>query len=185
MTEGTASGVTFWRNTYEKHGPSLLAFLVSRIGDRDGAEDLLQETFVRAIRADRTLRDRENVRPYLFRIAHNQLINFVRKRWRDSAASLDEGAQLLNDGLHDSGSLSPEAVTEYNELQEIVEKAMEAMTPAHRQAFQLGVIESRPYAEIGRITGWTLSQVKINIYRARRKAIEILDRNGVQIGQRS
>ena len=91
----------------------------------------------------------------------------------------------MNDGLHDSVSLSPEAVTEYNELQEIVEKAMEAMTPAHRQAFQLSVIESRPYAEIGRITGWTRSQVKINIYRARRKAIEILDRNGVQIEQRS
>ena len=51
MTEGTASGVTFWRNAYEKHGPSLLAFLVSRIRDRDDAEDLLQETFVRALLA--------------------------------------------------------------------------------------------------------------------------------------
>jgi RNA polymerase sigma factor (sigma-70 family) len=76
---GTEEASGFWRQAYEAHGPAVLAFLPSRARSREDAEDLLQETFVRAIRAGGGLRDSGRIRPYLFTIPHNLLRN-VRRR---------------------------------------------------------------------------------------------------------
>lgn len=59
----------FWMNTFEEHGSSILAFLTSRLGQRDLAEDLRQETFIRAMRGGGRLSEGGNVRSYLFTTA--------------------------------------------------------------------------------------------------------------------
>ena len=48
------------------------------------------------------------------------------------------------------------------------------LSEPHRRAFELGALEQRSYAEIAEITGWTLPQVKVNLYRARKRVIEEL-----------
>ncbi len=171
-----------WQVAYEEHGPSIFAFLKSRLANKDDAEDLLQETFVRAIKASETLRDRGKVRPFLFSIAHNLMVNHVRKL---RELPLDENASGSESSLTyaDMQSLSPEESTSLHDLEEHLQKAMDKMAPAHRQAFEMGVIQQKPYAEIARIAGWSLAQVKINVYRARKSAIAELgdewDRPGV------
>jgi DNA-directed RNA polymerase specialized sigma24 family protein len=46
------------------------------------------------------------------------------------------------------------------------------MPAAHRKAFELAILDKMPYREIARLTGWSISQVKINVYRARKRTIE-------------
>jgi len=63
---------TFWQSAYQKHGSALLTYLRVRIPDQADAEDILQETFVKAIRATEKTEEISKVRSYLFTIAHLQ-----------------------------------------------------------------------------------------------------------------
>lgn len=177
--EAAADSAVYWRAAYEQYGPALLAYLLSRLPRRDDAEDLLQETFVRAIRASGSLRDEGKLRSYLFTVAHNLMINQVRRtRVLPLSATGERGGDTF-EGIADDESDSPEDTVHLRDLDETVAQAMEMMTPAHREAFRMGVLEGRPYSEIARLTGWSLAQVKINIYRARKTAIAEIRRRGL------
>ncbi len=163
-----------WKTAYEEHGPAVLAFLHSRLGDPHDAEDLLQETFVRAIQAAEPLRDLGKTRSYLFSIAHNTMVNHVRKK---REVLLPAGTGADEQGLEaflDMNAVNPEDIASYSELKDKLEVVMNDMSDAHRKAFEQGVLMQKPYRDIARSTGWSLSQVKINVYRARKQAIAAL-----------
>ncbi|MBZ0264741.1 RNA polymerase sigma factor [bacterium] len=170
---GDIGSSTPWREAYEEHSPAIFAFLKNRLGNHQDAEDLLQETFVRAIQAEGSLRDLNKIRSYLFTIANNQMINFRTRKREIVVEGNSEDAAAIFDQVADNG-LSPEEITDHEALQQALEIVMGKMPESHRQAFQLGVLEQKPYSEIVRLTGWSLSQVKINVYRARKKVIDEL-----------
>lgn len=158
---------SFWKATYDAHAGSLLAFLTRRVARREEAEDLLQETFVRAIRAG--VREGGSVRSYLFTIAHHLMVNRVRRK-RPLLVSELEGPPDLIDAVADSGAATDWAALA-GDLSRRLAALRATLAPAHRLAFDLGILERRPYREIAEVTGWTLAQVKINVYRARRRAM--------------
>jgi RNA polymerase sigma-70 factor (ECF subfamily) len=159
-----------WQRIYREHGPAVLSFLRSRMAG-EAAEDLLQETFVRAIRAQRsgnrsgTL---ENPRAYLLTIARNLLLNTRRDRLDTETLRLDENP------APERRAWSAHATFDFNELGERLQKALASMSTQHRQAFELAILQQHPYRTIARRTGWTLAQVKVNVHRARRHAIREL-----------
>ena len=158
----------FWQAAYEEHGTTVLAFLIRRVGRREVAEDLLQETFVRAIRVD-TFHG-GNLRGYLLSIARNLTINrFRRPRLVVPAAVSEEGEQPFSNVAADGAS--PEQQAEWSRFGERVEQALGELKPDQRQAFELAVIEQLSYQEIVQATGWSLPRVKSNVHRARRSLI--------------
>jgi RNA polymerase sigma-70 factor (ECF subfamily) len=165
--------MTFWQSAYRDHGPAVLGYLSSRMR-REDAEDLLQETFVRAIRSSGSLRDEEKLRPYLLTIAHNLLVNRYRRRepqlFSELSNATDEGDLP---GLPEPAApdASPEQEADLSRLEERLGAVVAEMTPHLRAAFEQGVLRQEPYKEIARRNGWSLAQVKINVYRARRQAI--------------
>jgi RNA polymerase sigma-70 factor (ECF subfamily) len=177
--EGRPGNLEYWHAAYEEYGPPVLAFLVNRLGHRADAEDLLQETFVRAIHSRKALRDETKVKSYLFSIAHNLMINHVRKLQPDSASSLasPDGTNPL-DRIADEGIISPELEAEANDLNGAVQAVLDTLHERYQVAFRLGVLEGRAYSDIARTTGWNLAQVKINVHRARRKVIDHLKDRG-------
>jgi RNA polymerase sigma-70 factor (ECF subfamily) len=160
----TYCDVGFWREVYEEHGPAVLAFLRSRAGKLEDAEELLQETFVRVMRAEPRLLDRTRVRSYLFTTAHNLLRNLHRRR---RVSPIAEGVDLPDKPSADSADAGARALSLMARLQVI----LDAMPEGYRNAFELAVLRKLPYREVARRTGWSLAQVKINVYRARRLAI--------------
>ena len=164
MEQGSTA---FWRGAYEEHGPSVLAFLRSRLGSREDAEELLQETFVRAMRTDSPLREKEKVRGYLFTTAHNLL----RNRARRAQVSPIVSAVPLCDPEETEAT---DARARLRALCERLDTVLEGMSADHRRAFELGVIDKTPYREIAQQTGWSLSQVKVNVYRSRKRAVQEL-----------
>ncbi len=162
-----------WRAIFDEHSPALYAFLASRTRRREDAEDLLQETFVRAIRATGSVRDRSRLRSYLMTIANNLMINDYRKKRPITFADAGDAADTLL--AITAAPVEPtDAAAHWNDLGRGIEAAVEAMTPPLQQAFRLGVLEQRSYDDIARELGWTPGQVRVNVFRARQKAMEQL-----------
>jgi len=177
--EGQPRDLEFWHHAYEEYGPQVLAFLVNRLGHRADAEDILQETFVRAIRSRTAVRDESKVKSYLFTIAHNLMVNHVRRLKPEVASSLgrfEEGDPM--DRMADQQSLAPDDEAVANDLEGVVNDYLETLNERYRVAFQFGVLEGRAYSDIARTTGWNLAQVKINVHRARKKMIDHLRDKG-------
>jgi RNA polymerase sigma factor (sigma-70 family) len=125
----------------------------------------MQETFVRAMRSAEGLREPARVRSYLFTTAHNLVRNHHR---RAKVSPLVGSAPEREPADHGSS----DARVRLRGLLERLAELLSSMPDAHRQAFELGVLDRLPYREIADRTGWTLAQVKINVYRARRRAVD-------------
>lgn len=158
---------TFWRHAYVDHGPAILGFLRNRLNGAEEAEELMQETFVRAIRSGGRLRDASKVRSYLFTTAHNLVRNHYRRSQTSPFVSTDPDLEL-------AGQTTSDARARLRSLVDRLSAVLEGLPPAHRRAFELGVLDRLPYREIARQTGWTTSQVKINVHRARKRIVEEL-----------
>jgi RNA polymerase sigma-70 factor (ECF subfamily) len=168
----TQTNDAFWQSTYQSHGSAVLAFLLRRVGRRSEAEDLLQETFLRAMDAG-TFRQGSNVRAYLLRTARNLWINRMRRpRLVVAAEPPPDDGQTFSDVATDESSPAENAAGTL--LKERVDSVLAQMTEAHRTAFEMAVLEQRPYSEVSRLTGWSLPRVKSNVHRARRRLIDEL-----------
>jgi RNA polymerase sigma-70 factor (ECF subfamily) len=179
--EAEVTDSAFWMTTFERHGSAVMAFLASRTGRRDLAEDLLQETFVRAMRARPTLPDASGVRSYLFTTAHNLLLSRRRKK-RPSLFSeaLDDETRAL-ERIADTKALSPERTADLHRFEERLHGVLAELPPVFRTAFEQAVLQQRSYHDIASEQGWTLAQVKTNVHRARKKVIAAL---GDLLGER-
>lgn len=161
---------TFWHTTYRRHGSAVMAFLTSRLGRRDLAEDLLQETFVRAMRAQGALRDVGKVRSYLFSTAHRLVLNHVRRRRPLLFSELSSRDTAPVAEVPDGGA-SPAEEAELRRLEERLKGVARQMSPKLRIAFEEAVLRQRPYAEIASEHGWSETQVRVNVCRARKRAV--------------
>jgi RNA polymerase sigma-70 factor (ECF subfamily) len=168
MHSAAAIHPSFWKSSFEQHGTAVLAFLTSRLGRRELAEDLLQETFVRAIKA-RGLRDLSKVRSYLFSTAHRLVLDEARRR-RPVLFSEISGDEFPIQ-LEDRKTPSPDSVAETGLIEERLQEALEELSPTLRLAFRAAVLEQKPYTEIGSEQGWTPGQVRVNVHRARKQVI--------------
>ena len=165
------AAVSIWTSAYARHESDILAFLRRRL-PREDAEDLCQETFARAVAAGDALRDPSRVRAYLYRIAHNLMVNHLRRRGRVwTEADLGDGVdlELLAGAVDREG---PEARRDWDVLSGRLSELLGELPADQRRAFRLGALERRPYAEIAAATGWSVAKVKIDVYRARRRLIE-------------
>lgn len=162
---------SLWWMAYRDHGAALLRFLASRLRRREDAEELLQETFCRAIRSESRLRDPGRARAYLFAIAHNLLVSHLRRRGPLLFSEIDKGEGSEVSQLRDGSATSPEALRAFSELREKVDGILAGMSRDHGQAFRLAVLEGRSYREIAELEDWSLNRVRINVHRGRKRVM--------------
>ena len=137
----------------------IFRFVVKNLGDQFEAENIVQNTFEKLwIRRDSI--QMETAKAYLFKVAYNNMIDVIRKSKRNT--SLDEAQQFA--GEHH----------EYSDLTEWVHKAVDKLPKKQKTALCLRDFEGYDYKSIGEITGMTESQVKVNIFRARKFIKEYL-----------
>lgn len=153
---------------YEEHAAPLLAFLDYRTGDRALAEDLLADTFERALTSRRPFDPRRgSEKAWLYTIA----VNLLRDHTRRAAAGqralerVAAGRPLYSGG----GSVDPV------ELQDSVRRALEILSAEEREAVALRYGADLSLPEIARVTGQKLSTVEGRVYGALRKLKEHLD----------
>jgi RNA polymerase sigma-70 factor (ECF subfamily) len=69
-----------WEHVYSEHAPEIAGYLAKLVGDRQAGSDLMQETFVRALRAQSSIREPVAVRAWLYRTATNLASSYRRRR---------------------------------------------------------------------------------------------------------
>lgn len=141
----------------ERERARLRNFIRRHVGDREEAEDILQEVFYEFVAAYRLLKPVEQVSGWLFRVARNRIIDLFRKRKPGSldapAAVDDDGEALALEELLPSPDAGPEAAYAREVLLEELESAIDELPPEQRQVFIAHEIEGRGFKELAAETG--------------------------------
>lgn len=134
----------------------------------EDAEDILQETFMKAYRHLWQLRSPESLKPWLMRIATNEMNRYFRKR--RAVSSLDElPGQALEMLSEFPGADVPNAASS------VIAAAMLKMTPLQRQVFSLRYYEEMEYDQIATVTGAGKNTLMVSYHEARKKVEKEID----------
>ena len=143
----------------------------------DDALDLSQEAFLRAWRSLGQYQFEANFSTWLFRLTSNICIDFLRRKKRRQETSLTESYDDSDEGAELSvpdAQPGPEQQAITNETKIELARAMEQLSPEHREILQLRVIEDLQYEQIADILGVRVGTVKSRLARARLALRKIL-----------
>ena len=150
------------------------------VGRTDEAEDLAQEVFLRVYRARKKYRARCKFSTWLFTIANNLGLNWIRSRQRKPVVSLaaqDSGPLGPRPAEHlvPARDPSPSGGLQRQELAAAVRQALEGLNERQRMAVMLNKFEDMNYAEIADVMGMTVKAVKSLLSRARTNLRTVLE----------
>ena len=169
------SSVTALQEEALSHIDSLYRTAYRMSGNPADAEDLVQETYLRAFRSLHQFRAGTNLRAWLFKILTNAFINEYRKRSRQPrSTSLDDVedyylyTHLLDSGIQPSASRPEEEVLASITDDDVV-RALEALSEEFREVVLLADVEGFSYREIAEIMDIPVGTVMSRLHRARRR----------------
>lgn len=148
----------------EAHHSEIYRYLVRVLGRTADAEDLAQETFLRAWRAYRTLPAEANLRAWLFTIATNLARNHFRDTRRRRAAL--EASHAGASGLHADG---PDGEAAVREAGRVLEEAVAALPLKQRLAFVLRKVHDLDYDAIARSLACSPDSARAHVFQALKK----------------
>jgi RNA polymerase sigma-70 factor, ECF subfamily len=151
---------------FDRYSRPILSFIYDMTGKGDVAEELAQETFVRAYKNLGALHDADKLSTWLFGIARNVALEHLRARRRDEGKVEMDDPAVLN--LSNQEPL-PEGQLLNKEFNEVIRNALAALDEDKRMVFTLKVFHQRSYEEIAAITGFSVPKLKTDLHRARRE----------------
>jgi RNA polymerase sigma-70 factor (ECF subfamily) len=151
-----------------QYWPRIFRFVLASVRDRDAAETLTQDCFLRAYQARHRFRGDASVSTWLMQIAINLVRDFARSRrirfWQRVKDTAVDYASLT-DGLAGHGT-SPEAQTVAKEQIDAVWRATGKLSERQRTVFLLRFVEDMELLEIANVMGVTEGAVKVHLFRA-------------------
>ena len=171
VSRAQAGDADAFRALVERHSRPLfrLAFLMT--GNRQDAEDIVQESFLRAFRQLDAFDGRASFGTWMHRIATNCSLDVLRARSRRGNGLVleDSGAELP------STCPTPERIAFSGELRERIAEAMDELSPTERAAFVLRHFEGLRMEDVGRVLECQPGAAKHSVFRAVRKLRQALD----------
>ncbi|MBN2613313.1 MAG: RNA polymerase sigma factor [Bacteroidales bacterium] len=165
--EGLKKGdETSFRNLVEEHQLKLLRLCNGFVHSREDALDLVQEVFIEVYRSIHSFRGDSGLSTWLYRVAVNKSLNFIRKQKRKTFSlsnNIDNAAKL--DLRDESGA--PDVRMEQGQRDFLIQKALDSLQENQRIAFILNKYDDLSYKEISGIMDVSLSAVESLIHRAK------------------
>ena len=160
-----------FRQLVERHSHAIFRLAFRMTGNEADAEEVVQDTFLRAYRSLGQFESRANFGTWLYRIGVNCSLDFVRSRkrhveGREVAVDKDAGDPL--DAIATSNP-GPDRLAMAGQLRKRVEVELSRLSETERTAFMLRHVEGRSIEEIGEILGLRTSATKNSIFRAVQK----------------
>jgi RNA polymerase sigma-70 factor (ECF subfamily) len=144
--------------------------------NRADAEDLLQDTLVKALRFEERFTPGTNLKAWLFTILHNTWKNNLRGAAREPVDVDSDRVAEASDGLGASSAETPERMLLRESLDVDLQAALDALPGAYREAVWLRDVEEFTYAEIAEMLDVPIGTVMSRISRGRRMMLERLNR---------
>ena len=157
-----------FRAFYDRTARGVWAYLARMTGDRQAADDLLQECYYRFLRAKVAHDDETHRRNYLFRIA----TNLARDRYRRRSASPETAAEI------DESHGADIAAASRAESRADLKRAFGRLKPRERELLWLAYAQGSTHEEIGATLGLKTGSIKPLLFRARHKLAALLRGNG-------
>ena len=159
---------------FEAYHDRIYRYVLGIVRNPAEAEDLTQDTFLRAYRYGDSLRDPEAVRGWLYRIATHVCLD--RLRHRKPPLSLDSGEEEHRLKPLVSEAPSPLDISERKETSACVQRCLDFLPDKYRVVILLHEAHSLTAPEIADLLGVTLATVKIRLHRARRGLQQVMKR---------
>jgi len=169
-----------YRELIRRYERPVFSLILRMVRDRQLAEDLAQETFVKALNAIGSYRPEYKFSSWMFKIANNTAIDYLRRRELDTLsldgaphATTQEDIEATALQVRDRGQ-SPLAELEARELGTAIERAIGRLRPEYRACILLRHVEGMAYEEIAELLDLPLGTVKTYIHRARHELRDML-----------
>ncbi|WP_033542026.1 RNA polymerase sigma factor [Planococcus sp. CAU13] len=156
MSSERKNEISAW---YEQHSGSVFRYIMLMVRDSQQAEDLTQDTFTKAFRYYDTFERKANPRTWLFRIAHNVTIDYLRKQ-----KPIETLKELLFIGQ--GSNALPEEILEIKENSKELYNALGRLKSSYREIIILRKIREFSIQETAEILDWSESKVKSTLSRA-------------------
>jgi RNA polymerase sigma-70 factor (ECF subfamily) len=170
----------------DAHGDYLFNFAVGQVRDQGVAEDMVQETFLAALKSRDRFAGQCSERTWLVSILRHKIYDYLRKHCREKKHRVEPTAARLDDGDWDDAMLwlhevaaetqSPSRRMELDELRANLEQALGKLPPRIAQVFQLYAVEELPNAEVCARLNISESNLWVMLHRARKHLREHLER---------
>jgi RNA polymerase sigma factor (sigma-70 family) len=152
-----------------KYSPKLYGLVYNMTSHREDAHDLLQDIFAKAYRSLRRFGGRSTFYTWIYSIAVNMTLNFLKKRRRRSGLSLND----VDSGIENDPAMidldvaaNPERQSGIHELQKRLNEAMMALSEDHRAVVTMFDVQGMPHAEIARILKVSEGTVRSRLHYA-------------------
>jgi len=159
-----------FRLIFERYTRPVISFIFYMVNRRELAEELAQETFVRAYKGLNKLRDDTKLSTWLFGIARNVAREALRSRLREA-----QGVDCYPVAEAGDGRTSPVQELLDKELESVMRRALDQLDEDQHLVFVLKVYQQQSYEEIAKITGYSLPKIRNDLYRARAELRRLLN----------
>jgi RNA polymerase sigma-70 factor (ECF subfamily) len=177
VQEASAAGHSF--DWLEAHADYLFNLAVRQVGDKTTAEDLVQETFLAALKARDSFRGQSSDRTWLVGILRHKIYDHLRRICRERLVHSDHSSSPPDQKVWDESvlwahevaaeCLEPSRVMELAEFRQALETALGKLPPRIAQVFQLYAVEERSNHEVCDRLGISESNLWVMLHRARKQ----------------
>ncbi|MCC6643910.1 sigma-70 family RNA polymerase sigma factor [Candidatus Peregrinibacteria bacterium] len=151
---------------YDYFFPKVFAFVISKVGSNDAAEDIVSEVFIKVVQHLPKYQDRgAPFAAWLFTIARNMVFDYYSKQSKDKSTVLEEGLEIKDE----SKNSSPHEQAKHSELHEKVKQVMQQLPERDLNVMQMKFYSGLTNREIAATLNLTESNVGIIIYRVLKK----------------
>jgi len=161
-----AGDVDAFEALYRQHGPRIYSLACRMAGSAQEGEDLLQEIFLQVHRKLGTFRGDAALGTWIYRLAMNQCLDFVRSR--------QTRMKLVTDALTDDAGLEPAAPRDTPVARLDLERAVQRLPNGYRAAFVLHDVEGLDHKQIAEMLGISEGTSRSQVFKARMKLRELL-----------
>lgn len=152
----------------QQHSEKIFALAKSLLKNKEDAEEITQNTFLKAFQALNTFRSDAKFSSFLYRICYNESMNRIRSRKIEvDIENIAIEDTDINDGFYQ---------IEQSEQKKFLSLAMEKLPPDYSMVLTLFYLEEQSLNEIIEVTHWSLSNAKVKLHRARISLAEELNR---------
>jgi RNA polymerase sigma-70 factor (ECF subfamily) len=147
---------------YRDIRPGLLRFVMSRVRDAQSALDLVQDVYTKAYRHRARFDPKRSFSSWIYAIARNACVDYLRRRVRDPLSTLAPNAPFAPpelDTLQDKRAQDPATIAERRDLIAAIRDEMERLPDHRRAAVEMKIVEDLTYREISQILGTPLGTV--------------------------